>query len=815
MTPETLDAALLRLAAIIESSQAAIYSSDLDARITSWNAAAERLFGYPAVVAIGQPLTMIIPPEQQAEEAEVFRRIRDGEGVEHYETVRRRGDGSLIEVALTASPIRDRTGAIVGISKIARDISDQRRLERNGRLLAAIVESSDDAIISKDVTGTIMSWNRGAERLFGYAADEVIGRSIRIIIPADRQSEESEVLRRIGRGEIVDHFETVRQRKDGSLVTISLTVSPIREKDGRIIGASKIARDMTETKRRADRAAFLSEVGKVLAGSLDYETTLKGVANLAVPSIADWCAVDIVGEGGKIERLAVAHVDPEKAELAKTVRARYEDPNSPNSVAYVVRTSTPALVPVITDGMVVAAAHGDQERIDLVRSLGLMSYLCVPLVAHGRTLGALTFSTAASSGRQYTQDDVEFAEDVAARAAIAVDNAQAYMEARAANQLKDEFLATLSHELRTPLNAILGYSRLIRSGMLEPAKQARALDTIERNATVLTQIVGDVLDVSRIITGKIRLNIQPVDVPSVIRNALETITPAADAKQLSVNTILDPRASPVSGDPDRLQQIVWNLVSNAVKFTPKGGRIQVVLERIDSRVEIVVSDTGVGIKAEFLPFVFERFRQGDAGIAREHTGLGLGLAIVRHLVELHGGTAGAESGGPGQGSTFRVRLPLMIAHADVPPERQRSGVRTSGSASADYSTRLDGIHVLAVDDDHDALSLVREILETAGARVTTAGSAREALDAIEAARPDVLVADLGMPTLSGFDLISRVRRLPDQALRHIPAAALTAYARSEDRVKAFQSGFQIHLAKPIDPVELIAAIATLAGRNQR
>ena len=815
MTPETLDAALLRLAAIIESSQAAIYSSDLDWRITSWNAAAEQLFGYPAVVAIGQPLSMIIPPEQQAEEAEVFRRIRDGEGVEHYETVRRRGDGSLIEVALTASPIRDRTGAIVGISKIARDISDQRRLERNGRLLAAIVESSDDAIISKDVTGTIMSWNRGAERLFGYAADEVIGRSIRIIIPADRQSEESEVLRRIGRGEIVDHFETVRQRKDGSLVTISLTVSPIREKDGRIIGASKIARDMTETKRRADRAAFLSEVGKVLAGSLDYETTLKGVANLAVPSIADWCAVDIVGEGGKIERLAVAHVDPEKAELARKVRARYEDPNSPNSVAYVVRTSTPALVPVITDEMVVAAAHGDQERIDLVRSLGLMSYLCVPLVAHGRTLGALTFSTAASSGRQYSKDDVEFAEDVAARAAIAVDNAQAYKEARAANQLKDEFLATLSHELRTPLNAILGYSRLIRSGMLEPAKQARAFDTVERNATMLTQIVGDVLDVSRIITGKIRLNIQPVDVPSVIRNALETITPAADAKQLSVNTILDPRASPVSGDPDRLQQIVWNLVSNAVKFTPKGGRIQVVLERIDSQVEIVVSDTGAGIKAEFLPFVFERFRQGDAGIAREHTGLGLGLAIVRHLVELHGGTVGAESGGPGQGSTFRVRLPVMIAHADVAPERQRSGARTSGGASADYSTRLDGIHVLAVDDDHDALSLVREVLETVGARVTTAESVREALDAIEAARPDVLVADLGMPTLSGFDLISRIRRLPDQALRHIPAAALTAYARSEDRVKAFQSGFQMHLAKPIDPVELIAAIATLAGRNQR
>ena len=815
MTPETIDAALLRLAAIIESSQAAIYSSDLDGRITSWNAAAEQLFGYPAGAAIGQRLAMIVPPEQQAEEAELFRRILGGEGVEHYETVRRRLDGSLVDVSLTASPIRDRSGAIVGVSKIARDISEQRRLERNGRLLAAIVESSDDAIISKDTTGTIMSWNRGAERLFGYAAEEMIGRSIRTIIPADRQSEEDEVLRRVGRGETVDHFETVRCRKDGSLVTISLTVSPVRNKDGRIVGASKIARDITEAKRSADRAVFLSEAGKALASSLDYEATLTSVATLAVPSIADWCAVDIVGEGGNIERLAVAHVDPAKAELARTVRARYEDPSSPNSVASVVRTSTPALVPRITDEMVVAAARGDQERIDLVRSLGLMSYLCVPLVAHGRTLGALTFSTATSSGRQYNEDDLKFAEDVAARAAIAVDNAQAYKEARAANQLKDEFLATLSHELRTPLNAILGYSRLVRSGMIEPGKQARALDTIERNATMLTQIVGDVLDVSRIITGKIRLNIQPVDVPSVIKNALETITPAADAKQLRVNTILDPRATPVSGDPDRLQQIVWNLVSNAVKFTPKGGRIHVVLERIDSHVEIVVSDTGAGIKAEFLPFVFERFRQGDAGTAREHTGLGLGLAIVRHLVELHGGTVGAESAGPGHGATFRVRLPVMIARADVAPERERSGAYARSTASPGYSTRLDGIHVLAVDDDHDALSLVREILETVGARVTTAASAREALDAIGEARPDVLVADLGLPSLSGYDLIAQVRQLRDHALRQVPAAALTAYARSEDRVKVFQSGFQMHLAKPIDPIELIAAIATLAGRHQR
>jgi CheY-like chemotaxis protein len=378
--------------------------------------------------------------------------------------------------------------------------------------------------------------------------------------------------------------------------------------------------------------------------------------------------------------------------------------------------------------------------------------------------------------------------------------------------LKDEFLATLSHELRTPLNAILGYARLMRSGMLEPAKHSRALETVERNATTLTQIVEDILDVSRIITGKIRLHIQPVDLPAVIRNAIDTITPAADAKRLRVDAILDPHASPVSGDPDRLQQIVWNLVSNAVKFTPKGGRIQVLLERIDSHVEIVVSDTGIGIKPEFLPFMFERFRQADASIAREHAGLGLGLAIVRHLVELHGGTVRAASAGENQGATFRVRLPLMIVRTEWVPERERIDSVGAGQETADRATRLDGVHVLAVDDDRDALALVEEILAAAGARVTTVGSAREALDGMETTRPDVLLADLGLPTINGFDLITQIRELPDQQLRSIPAAALTAYARSEDRVRALQSGFQMHLAKPVDPVELVVAISALARR---
>jgi PAS domain S-box-containing protein len=808
MDKQPIDSALLRLVAIVESADAAIYSVDLDGRVTSWNRSAEQIFGYTSAEIVGRSVDIIDHGETPNEYSEAIARIRDGHTVEHYETRRRRRDGSVIDVALTVSPIRGEAGEIVGISTIARDITRQRLLEQRSRHLASIVDSSDDAIVSKDPDGIVLSWNRSAERMFGYSAEEAIGKSIRLIVPDDRQSEEDEVLRKMRRGEAIDHFETVRQHKDGTPVRISLTVSPIRDEQGRIVGASKIARDITERERAAERAAFLAQTGKVVGGSLDYEATLTAVANLAVPAIADWCAVDIIGENGAIERLAVAHVDPTKTELARTIRDRYEDPRSPYSIQHVIRTGEPAMISQITDDMIVAAAKGDQERIEMVRSLGLVSYVCVPLVAHGRTLGALTFASA-ESGRRYDEDDRAFAQEVADRAALAVDNARAYKEAQVASRLKDEFLATLSHELRTPLNAILGYARLLNSGMMAADKQPNALATVERNATALAQMVEDVLDVSRIISGKIRLNIQPVDVPSVVRNAVNTIMPAADAKQIRIQTIVDPVAAPVAGDPDRLQQVAWNLVSNAVKFTPKHGQVQVRVERINSSVEIVVSDTGIGLKPEFVPHLFERFRQGDGGITRENPGLGLGLAIARHLVELHGGSVYATSAGEGQGATFRVRLPVMIAHA------QNVMQPSAGYASPAIheSDRLEGIHVLVLDDDRDALSLVRDILERVGARITTIDSPGRALDQIAAAPPDVILADVGLPEMDGFRFIQEVRKRADARL--IPAAALTAYARPSDRVRALESGFQMHLAKPVDPVELVAAIAALLNRTAR
>jgi len=667
------------------------------------------------------------------------------------------------------------------------------------RRLAAIIESSDDAIVSKNLDGIVTSWNRAAERMFGYTADHMIGRSIRTIIPADRQSEEDDVLARIRQGVRVDHFETLRQRKDGTLIPISLTISPIRDDAGRIVGASKIARDISERQLQNERTAFLAEAGKALAASLDYSSTLKTVASLAVPTIADWCAIDILDDG-HIHRLAVAHADP--------LKSTFDSPYAPDTV---IRSGRSVFVTDVIDDALVEAAAGDGDRLAFLRSMGLRSYVCTPLVAGGRTFGALTFATA-ESGRRLSERDVLFVEDVASRAALAVDNARAYEEARQASRLKDEFLATLSHELRTPLNAILGYIRMMQSGLITRDKQGKAIDTVARNATSLTHIIEDVLDVSRIISGKLRLDVQSVDVAHVVADAVESVQPAATAKGVRITVVADPRSDPVAGDPERLQQLVWNLLSNAVKFTPRDGQVQVRVQRADSRVNIIVSDTGLGIEPEFLPHIFERFRQADAGTTRKHGGLGLGLAITRHLVELHGGTIEAASDGLGKGTSFRVSLPIMIVHGATAPGAALGF--DAGAAAASLVPNLRGIRILVVDDDGDALALLREILETTGAEVATADSAKSALLYFETVRPDVLIADLGMPEMDGFELISRLRRARNAAVRDVPAAALTAYARSEDRAKALRTGFQMHLAKPIDPGELMAAVAALAGRNR-
>ena len=384
-------------------------------------------------------------------------------------------------------------------------------------------------------------------------------------------------------------------------------------------------------------------------------------------------------------------------------------------------------------------------------------------------------------------------------------------DAEAANRAKDQFLATLSHELRTPLNAVVGWAHMLRSGKLDAAATLRAIETIDRNARAQSQLISDILDISRIVSGKLRLNVRPVDLTPVVEAALDTVRPSAEAKGIRVQTVLDPAAGPVSGDADRLQQVVWNLLANAIKFTPRHGRVQVRLARIDSHVELRVEDTGVGIAAEFVPHVFALFRQRDGSPSRQHGGLGLGLALVKHLVELHGGSVECASPGEGLGAVFSVKLPLMIAAT-----REPAGVHPTAETGAPVPAppSLEGVSVLVVDDDPEARHLITTLLEERGAKVRAVGSSAEALAALDHEVPDVLVSDIEMPGPDGYALMRAVRERPAERGGRVPAAALTAYARTEDRMQALLAGFHLHMPKPVQPAELAAVVASLAGRTR-
>jgi CheY-like chemotaxis protein len=365
------------------------------------------------------------------------------------------------------------------------------------------------------------------------------------------------------------------------------------------------------------------------------------------------------------------------------------------------------------------------------------------------------------------------------------------------------------------MSAILGWSQMLRTTEMEPDERLKGLEVIERNARVQTRIIEDLLDVSRIVSGKIRLDVQQVNLMEVIESAIATIRPAADAKGIRLQTMLDPRVAPVRGDASRLQQIVWNLVSNAIKFTDKGGRVQIALERVNSHVELTVSDTGQGIKPEFLPHLFERFRQADSSTTRRHAGLGLGLSIVKQLVELHGGSVRVKSPGEGKGSTFIVALPLMVLHGEETPESRPHPRLPTAPIPDEHQPSLKGLKLLVVDDEPDARDLVARILGHRGAMVTCAASAAEAITAFQTQTPDVLISDIGMPDEDGYELIRKIREIERTRGTHIQAVALTAFARSEDRTRAMLAGYQAHIAKPVEPAELIATVASVASVGNR
>jgi signal transduction histidine kinase len=472
--------------------------------------------------------------------------------------------------------------------------------------------------------------------------------------------------------------------------------------------------------------------------------------------------------------------------------------------------------------------------LDDMMTDGVRSYLGVPVVSRsGETLGGLVFTHPATS--VFTPRHARIVAGIATQAAVAMDNARlvealrkhaeeregllaneraALAESERASRLKDDFLATLSHELRTPLNAILGWAQLLRARPSDLKQIGEGLETIERNARSQAQIIDDLLEMSRIISGKLRLDVQQIDLAAITESSIRTVRPAADAKAIRLQPILDPRAGPISGDPARIEQILWNLLSNAIKFTPKFGLVQVVLARVNSHIELTVSDSGIGISPDFLPFLFDRFRQADASTTRQHRGIGLGLSIVKSLVEMHGGTVTASSGGSGQGSTFVVKLPLTTVRSEVapPPSDRRQASTPSSTSSSDRVPMLTGLRILVVDDEPDARELLKRILSEYEAQVDVAASADEAMTAIAAQVPDVLVSDIGMPGVDGYELLRTIRGLAPEAGGQIPAVALTAFARSEDRQRALLTGYQSHIAKPVQAAELITVIASVAGR---
>jgi len=680
------------------------------------------------------------------------------------------------------------------------EFNDLKSPELASYWLSAIIESAEDAIISKTLQGIITSWNKGAERIFGYTADEVIGKSITILIPEGHLDEEPAILARLRAGERIEHYETIRVKKDGTLIDISLTVSPIRGPNGQIVGASKIARDITE-QRQARQA--LDEASARLKLALD------------AARMGDWswdAATDIVAMSDTAANLFGVPSGPHMSwtELSNLlpVEHRVETKcaideavanHTDYDIEYRVTRNDGSDVWVLSRGRGIYANDGK-----IVGMLGFVQDIST------RKTNEETLRQQAEALRTLNQAAQKARREAESAAA---ENERLYRQAEESSRLKEEFLATISHELRTPLSAILGWARMLRLGQLSPENSIKALDTIERNARAQAQLVDDLLDVSRIITGKLRMDVHPADPTSFIEAAVEAVRPAADAKGVHVQKVMDTGAISIPGDPVRLQQVVWNLLSNAIKFTPRGGRVQIRSERVNSHLEIVVSDTGQGISADFLPHVFDRFRQADQKTSRQHGGMGLGLAIVRHLVELHGGSVRASSEGEGKGATFTVMLPITPVYQVDP-----SGGRVHPAARDllppnDITDRLDGLTILVVDDEADTRDMLKEGLEFCGATVEVAGSAAEAIEALTTAEPDILISDIGMPGVDGYDFIRQVRRLPVSRGGKVAAIALTAYTRMEDRLQALRAGYDMHIPKPVELAELCAVAASVARRS--
>jgi PAS domain S-box-containing protein len=800
--------------------------------IRTFNKPAERIKGYALAEVQGRHFEMFFTPEDRAgglPQRELTEAAANGrfEG----EGWRQRKDGSRFYAAVSLSPLRDHDGALVGFVKVTQDITERRRLSEELRLresqLRLIIDGvRDHAISLLDPEGRIITFNAPAERIKGYRLAEVEGRHFEMFFtPEDRagglpQKELSEAAAH-GRFE----GEGWRQRKDGSRFYAAVSLSALRDQEGRLVGFVKVTQDVTERKLAAERVSeeaavneTLYRIGTALATNLDLDTIFQ----------------QLTDEATKVCRAQFgaffynAKADTKKDDrgsyllyvLSGVARETFAGFPMPRNTAVFGPTFAGTGV-VRSDDITRDPRYGRNEPYNGMPPghLPVRSYLAVPVMSRsGQVHGGLFFGHAEAG--VFKERDERVVVAIATQAAVAIDNAQLFAAAQRdraraeeANRAKDLFLSSLSHELRTPLNAIMGWARMLRSGSLSEANRLRGLEVIDRNTRAQASLIEDILDLSRITAGKMRLNVAPVEIVQVVEAALDTVRPAGAAKGVRIQAVLDPDCGIVHGDATRLQQICWNLLSNAVKFTPRGGRVYVRLVRTDSQVELLVSDTGKGIDPAFLPAVFDRFSQADSTTTREHGGLGLGLAIVKHLVELHGGTVSADSEGKEKGATFTVRLPVAPVRAPAVIENPVPAVTSVPGPGLECPPELAGLRVLVVDDESDARELIRTVLESCNAKVTTVATAPDALRLFQEHPPDVLLSDIGMMGHDGYWLIRQVRALPAERGGRVPAVAITAYAAIKDRTRALMEGFTNHISKPTEPEELLAVVAAIAGRT--
>ncbi|HWQ32108.1 MAG TPA: PAS domain S-box protein [Blastocatellia bacterium] len=743
----------------------------------------------------------------------------------------RRKDSSLIDVEVASQVIsfRGRDARLAMINDVTERKRAEAALRESEERLRLALSAASMNIWDWNLRTQRVTWSEDLELQLGMSPGTFDGRYetfLALVHPEDRAYVRNSVSKAIAeRSSYRVEFRLLRP--DGTVRWTAASGKVIYDEQGNAVRMLGTDRDITARKQvEAERERLLAHE-RSQAGALQKlaEASLAINSALALDDVLRLmteAARELIGAHQAVTSLTVGG-DWAQAITAVSLSDKYaawrdydQPPDGSGIYSLVCQTGQPMR---LTQAELEAHPAWRGFGAEAGKHPPLRGWMAVPLTAHdGHNLGLIQLSDKYTG--EFTSDDEAILVQLAQLASTTIENIRLYQReqaareaAEAATRAKDEFLALVSHELRTPLNAMLGWARILRDGKRNEATIARAIEIIERNATTQMQLIEDLLDVSRIITGKLRLNVQPVEPAGVVRTACELLRPAAEARQIELNLKLDPGAGIITGDPDRLQQIVWNLVSNAIKFTEPGGRVEVGLERVDPNIRITVRDTGQGIAPEFLPFLFERFRQADASASRRQGGLGLGLALVRHLVELHGGTVRAESPGEGQGATFIVNLPLRA----VRPQSNNSHESALTGYRRPQAQLLENLRVLVVDDEEDARTLVSTVLRQYGAQVTAAASAAEAFAALTSAqeRPDVLVSDISMPEEDGYSLMKKIRETAPENGGLIPAVALTAYGRVEDRLRALAAGFQMHVPKPVEPEELAAVVASVAGRFER